>query len=203
MLLSYLYQAHMDWGRFRDALDYGHHQLGISEELDNAQMRSESYLNLARAHEKLGEFSYRFFFPASLFFAYDVCHTSSSQNPNSAHTPENWGTNLLANVIISRLPRAFTNVCETLALQWVRGAIEKRRSRSSHRRFGLSRARRLPEMLRGNWVFQAGRIPCFVFILLYFCGRMKNTQWKSTASEEINSTEKKNEAEGHESRALD
>jgi tetratricopeptide (TPR) repeat protein len=55
-LLSYLYQAHMDWGRFRDALDYGHHQLGISEELDNAQMRSEAYLNLARAHEKLGEF---------------------------------------------------------------------------------------------------------------------------------------------------
>lgn len=52
----------MDWGRFRDALDYGHHQLGISEELDNAQMRSEAYLNLARAHEKLGEF----FFSSSL-----------------------------------------------------------------------------------------------------------------------------------------
>jgi hypothetical protein len=47
--------AHMDWGKFRDALDYGHHQLGISEELDNPQMRSEAYLNLARAHEKLGE----------------------------------------------------------------------------------------------------------------------------------------------------
>lgn len=44
----------MDWGKFRDALDYGHHQLGISEELDNPQMRSEAYLNLARAHEKLG-----------------------------------------------------------------------------------------------------------------------------------------------------
>lgn len=48
--------AHMDWGKFRDALDYGHHQLGISEELDNPQMRSEAYLNLARAHERLGEF---------------------------------------------------------------------------------------------------------------------------------------------------
>lgn len=47
--------AHMDWGKFRDALDYGHHQLGISEELDNPQMRSEAYLNLARAHERLGE----------------------------------------------------------------------------------------------------------------------------------------------------
>lgn len=46
----------MDWGKFRDALDYGHHQLGISEELDNPEMRSESYLNLARAHERLGEF---------------------------------------------------------------------------------------------------------------------------------------------------
>lgn len=46
----------MDWGKFRDALDYGHHQLGISEELDNPQMRSEAYLNLARAHERLGEF---------------------------------------------------------------------------------------------------------------------------------------------------
>lgn len=44
----------MDFGKFRDALDYGHHQLGISEELDNPQMRSEAYLNLARAHEKLG-----------------------------------------------------------------------------------------------------------------------------------------------------
>jgi Rapsyn N-terminal myristoylation and linker region len=46
----------MDWGKFRDALDYGHHQLGISEELDNPQMRSEAYLNLARAHERLGKF---------------------------------------------------------------------------------------------------------------------------------------------------
>lgn len=50
------FAAHMDWGKFRDALDYGHHQLGISEELDNPQMRSEAYLNLARAHERLGEF---------------------------------------------------------------------------------------------------------------------------------------------------
>ena len=41
-----MHTAHMDWGKFRDALDYG--------ELDNPQMRSEAYLNLARAHEKLG-----------------------------------------------------------------------------------------------------------------------------------------------------
>lgn len=64
----------MDWGKFREgiqclqkickiwqsffrssALDYGHHQLSISEELDNPQMRSEAYLNLARAHERLGK----------------------------------------------------------------------------------------------------------------------------------------------------
>ena len=44
----------MDWGKFRDSLDYGHHQLGISEELDNPQMRAEAYLNLSRAHERLG-----------------------------------------------------------------------------------------------------------------------------------------------------
>lgn len=90
----------------------------------------------------------------SLFCLWCVTHIIIPKPKNSAHTPENWGTNSLANVIISRLPRAFTNVCETLALQWVRGAIEKRWSRSSHRRIGLSRARRLPEMLRGNWVFR-------------------------------------------------
>lgn len=53
-LLGYLYQAHMDWGKYREALEYGHGQLGISEELDSPNMRSESYLNLARAHERLG-----------------------------------------------------------------------------------------------------------------------------------------------------
>lgn len=53
-MLGYLYQAHMDWGKYREALEYGHGQLGISEELDSPNMRSESYLNLARAHERLG-----------------------------------------------------------------------------------------------------------------------------------------------------
>lgn len=53
-LLSYLYQAHIDWGKYRQATEYCHHQLSISEELDSPQMRAESYLNLARAHEKLG-----------------------------------------------------------------------------------------------------------------------------------------------------
>lgn len=38
----------------REALEYGHRQLGISEELDSPSMRAEAYLNLARAHERLG-----------------------------------------------------------------------------------------------------------------------------------------------------
>lgn len=39
---------------YREALEYGHRQLGISEELDSPSMRAEAYLNLARAHERLG-----------------------------------------------------------------------------------------------------------------------------------------------------
>lgn len=53
-LLGYLYQAHMDWGKYREAIEFGHRQLGISEELDSPTMRAEAYLNLARAHERLG-----------------------------------------------------------------------------------------------------------------------------------------------------
>ncbi|XP_045468213.1 43 kDa receptor-associated protein of the synapse isoform X3 [Harmonia axyridis] len=54
VLLGYLYQAYMDWGKYRDALEYAHQQLYISEELDNPNMRAESYLNLARSHQRLG-----------------------------------------------------------------------------------------------------------------------------------------------------
>lgn len=39
---------------FRDSIDFGHKQLCISEELDSPNMRAEAYLNLARAHERLG-----------------------------------------------------------------------------------------------------------------------------------------------------
>lgn len=53
-LLGYLYQGHMDWGKYREAIEYGHRQLGISEELDSPGMRAEAYLNLSRAHERLG-----------------------------------------------------------------------------------------------------------------------------------------------------
>lgn len=53
-LLGYLYQAYIDWGKYRDALEYAHRQLFISEELDSPTMRAESYLNLAKAHQRLG-----------------------------------------------------------------------------------------------------------------------------------------------------
>ncbi|KAL2712570.1 43 kDa receptor-associated protein of the synapse isoform X3 [Vespula squamosa] len=53
-LLGYLYQAYMDWGKYRDSIDFGQRQLCISEELDSPNMRAEAYLNLARAHERLG-----------------------------------------------------------------------------------------------------------------------------------------------------
>lgn len=39
---------------YRDALEFAHRQLFISEELDNPNMRAESYLNLARSHQRLG-----------------------------------------------------------------------------------------------------------------------------------------------------
>ncbi|XP_015517387.1 43 kDa receptor-associated protein of the synapse [Neodiprion pinetum] len=53
-LLGYLYQAYMDWGKYRESIDFAHKQLCISEELDSPNMRAEAYLNLARAHERLG-----------------------------------------------------------------------------------------------------------------------------------------------------
>lgn len=53
-LLGYLYQAYIDWGKYRDALEYAHRQLFISEELDSPNLRAESYLNLAKAHQRLG-----------------------------------------------------------------------------------------------------------------------------------------------------
>ncbi|KAL4711319.1 hypothetical protein ACJJTC_019160 [Scirpophaga incertulas] len=53
-LLGHLYQAYMDFGKYRESLEFAKSQLGISEELDSAPMRAEAYLNLARAHQTLG-----------------------------------------------------------------------------------------------------------------------------------------------------
>ncbi|XP_059481910.1 43 kDa receptor-associated protein of the synapse homolog [Neocloeon triangulifer] len=54
LLLGYLYQAYMDWGKFRESLEFAHRQLGVAEETDSASFRAEAYLNLARTHERLG-----------------------------------------------------------------------------------------------------------------------------------------------------
>ncbi|KAJ2943390.1 hypothetical protein O0L34_g12200 [Tuta absoluta] len=53
-LCGHLYQAYMDFGKYRESLEYAMQQLGISEELDSAPMRAEAYLNLARAHQTFG-----------------------------------------------------------------------------------------------------------------------------------------------------
>ena len=53
--MSSLYFCNIIEGnRSRDALEFAHKQLYISEELDNPNMRAESYLSLARAHQRLG-----------------------------------------------------------------------------------------------------------------------------------------------------
>ncbi|KAL0809283.1 hypothetical protein ABMA28_011500 [Loxostege sticticalis] len=53
-LLGHLYQAYMDFGKYRESIEFATRQLGISEELDSAPMRAEAYLNLARAQQTLG-----------------------------------------------------------------------------------------------------------------------------------------------------
>lgn len=55
-LLGYLFQGYMDWGKYRESVEFAHAQLQISEELDSPHMRAEAYLNLARANQKLGCF---------------------------------------------------------------------------------------------------------------------------------------------------
>ncbi|KAL7632023.1 UNVERIFIED_CONTAM: hypothetical protein RMT77_017657 [Armadillidium vulgare] len=52
--LGYLAQAHMDWGRYRELLDYGFQQLDIANELDSPMLRAEAYLTLAKGNERLG-----------------------------------------------------------------------------------------------------------------------------------------------------
>ncbi|KAF6203263.1 hypothetical protein GE061_003681 [Apolygus lucorum] len=54
ILLGYLYQAYMDWGKYRESLELAHRQLNIAEEVDSPNLRAEAYLNLARTHERMG-----------------------------------------------------------------------------------------------------------------------------------------------------
>lgn len=53
-LLGYLYLAHMDWGKYREAFDYAYSQLVVAEEVDSSSMRAEANLNMARSFERLG-----------------------------------------------------------------------------------------------------------------------------------------------------
>ncbi|XP_046659262.1 43 kDa receptor-associated protein of the synapse homolog [Homalodisca vitripennis] len=54
ILLGYLYQAYMDWGKYRESMEFAHRQLNIAEEADSPNLRAEAYLNLARTHERMG-----------------------------------------------------------------------------------------------------------------------------------------------------
>ena len=65
---------------FRDSIDFGQRQLCISEELDSPNMRAEAYLNLARAHERLGALDkalafarHRYSFYITIIFILDTC----------------------------------------------------------------------------------------------------------------------------------
>lgn len=55
LLLGYLYQASVNFGKFFDALEYAKMQLNLSEEYNLTKWRSDSYLNLSLACEKLGK----------------------------------------------------------------------------------------------------------------------------------------------------
>ncbi|KAI5697301.1 hypothetical protein M8J75_008291 [Diaphorina citri] len=54
LLLGYLYQAYMDWGKYRECLEFAHRQLNLAEETDSPNMRAEAYLNLATTHQRMG-----------------------------------------------------------------------------------------------------------------------------------------------------
>ncbi|RZF44546.1 hypothetical protein LSTR_LSTR002319 [Laodelphax striatellus] len=54
ILLGYLYQAYMDWAKYRESMEFAHRQLNLAEEADSPNLRAEAYLNLARTHERMG-----------------------------------------------------------------------------------------------------------------------------------------------------
>ncbi|XP_044017151.1 43 kDa receptor-associated protein of the synapse homolog isoform X2 [Aphidius gifuensis] len=76
-LLGYLYQAYIDWGKYRDSIYFANRQLNIAEELDSPNMRAEAYLNLARSHERLGALERALAYARhSLYNECDQCSTS-------------------------------------------------------------------------------------------------------------------------------
>lgn len=54
--LGYLAMAHGDTGKYRDMLTCSVQQMDIANEANDAEMRCEAYLNLARSNEKLCEY---------------------------------------------------------------------------------------------------------------------------------------------------
>lgn len=55
LLLGYLYQASVNFGKYFDALEYAKMQLSLSDDYNLTKWRSDSYLNLSLACEKLGK----------------------------------------------------------------------------------------------------------------------------------------------------
>lgn len=55
LLLGYLYQASVNFGKYFDALEYAKMQLNLSDDYNLTKWRSDSYLNLSLACEKLGK----------------------------------------------------------------------------------------------------------------------------------------------------
>lgn len=55
LLLGYLYQACINFGKYFDAMEYAKLQLNLSDEFNLTKWRAESYLNLSLVCEKLGK----------------------------------------------------------------------------------------------------------------------------------------------------
>ncbi|XP_049767872.1 43 kDa receptor-associated protein of the synapse homolog [Schistocerca cancellata] len=76
-LLGYLYQAYMDWGKYRESVEWAQRQLTLAEEADSPNLRAEAYLNLARAHERLGALERALAYARhSLYNECDQCRTA-------------------------------------------------------------------------------------------------------------------------------
>lgn len=61
----------------REALEFAHRQLGLAEEADSPNLRAEAYLNLARAHERLGGLERALAYARhSLYNECDQCRTA-------------------------------------------------------------------------------------------------------------------------------
>lgn len=61
----------------RQSLEFAHNQLTIAEEMDSPNLRAEAYLNLAKAHERMGNLEKAFSYARhSLYNECDHCRTA-------------------------------------------------------------------------------------------------------------------------------